>query len=79
MTETPMRSIVKAATWQGLGLVVMTFISWAITGSVTAGSAIALLGMAVGLVTYVLHERLWARVHWGCAPGGEDGQTHTWG
>ncbi|SFC98335.1 DUF2061 domain-containing protein [Tropicimonas isoalkanivorans] len=79
MTETPMRSIVKAATWQGLGLVVMTFISWAVTGSVTAGSAIALLGMAVGLVTYVLHERLWAHVRWGFTPGSEDGQTHTWG
>ncbi len=73
MTDTPMRSIVKAATWQGLGLVVMTFISWAVTGSVTAGGAIALLGMAVGLVTYVLHERLWARVRWGRMPGGEGG------
>jgi uncharacterized membrane protein len=65
MNDTPLRSMAKAATWQALGLVVMTLITWAVTGSVATGSAIALLGAATGTVTYVLHERLWARVGWG--------------
>lgn len=65
MGETPLRSVVKAVTWQALGLVVMTAISWLVTGSVAAGGAIALLGALTGTVTYVMHERLWARVPWG--------------
>lgn len=71
MSETPLRSLLKAVTWQVLGLVVMTMITWAVTGSVATGGAIALLGAAVGMVTYVLHERIWAGIGWGRrhAPG----------
>ena len=65
MVETPRRSFVKALTWQAMGLVVMTTITWAVTGSVGTGGAIALLGAATGMVTYILHERAWARVRWG--------------
>ena len=65
MTDSPIRSIVKALTWQAMGLFVMMLISWAVTGSVTAGGMIAVLGAASGMVTYILHERLWARIGWG--------------
>lgn len=65
MHDTPARSIVKALTWQAMGLVVMTAITWAVTGSVSKGGVVALLGAATGMVTYLLHERLWARVDWG--------------
>ncbi|NDR56892.1 DUF2061 domain-containing protein [Aliiruegeria sabulilitoris] len=65
MTETPRRSFVKALTWQAMGLVVMTAITWTVTGSAGTGGAIALLGAASGMVTYMLHERAWARVRWG--------------
>ncbi|SNS58133.1 DUF2061 domain-containing protein [Tropicimonas sediminicola] len=68
MGETALRSIVKATTWQILGLVVMTLITWAITGSVATGGAIALAGAACGMLTYVLHERVWARIRWGRRP-----------
>ena len=68
MTDSPRRSIVKALTWQAVGLLVMTTITWLVTGSVTTGGAIALLGAATGMVTYVLHERLWAQVGWGRVP-----------
>ncbi len=63
--ETTLRSIVKALTWQGLGLITMTAIGYAITGSARAGSAMALASAASGLVTFIFHERLWARVRWG--------------
>ncbi len=65
MTDTPLRSFTKALTWQALGLVLMTLITWALTGSVATGGAVALLGAATGTVTYMLHERLWARIRWG--------------
>ncbi|WP_138467953.1 DUF2061 domain-containing protein [Poseidonocella sp. HB161398] len=63
--DTPLRTLAKALTWQGLGLGLMTLIGLAFTGSVTTGGGIALTGAATGLVTYALHERVWARVAWG--------------
>ncbi len=65
MTETPLRSIIKALTWQGMGLVVMMLITWLVTGSIAKGGMIAVLGATTGTVTYILHERLWARISWG--------------
>jgi uncharacterized membrane protein len=65
--ETPIRSLAKAVTWQALGLLTMTAITYALTGSLATGGAVALLGAASGMITYVLHERLWARIRWGLA------------
>ena len=59
------RLIVKALTWQLMGLVAMTAIGFIVTGSASAGGAIAVIGAIAGLVTYFLHEKLWARVRWG--------------
>lgn len=68
MIETRRRSLAKALTWQSTGLVLMTAITWWMTGSVATGGMIAVLGAATGMVTYILHERLWARTSWGMAP-----------
>ncbi|PWR03269.1 hypothetical protein DKT77_07325 [Meridianimarinicoccus roseus] len=63
--ESPKRTVVKALTWQALGLVVMTAIGFVVTGSVGAGGSIAVTGALSGLLFYVLHERVWARIGWG--------------
>lgn len=68
MTEQPIRSLAKAITWQSTGLVVMTLISWWVTGSASAGGSIALLGAVSGMLAYLVHERLWARISWGRKP-----------
>lgn len=79
--ETPLRSLAKAVTWQALGLVTMTVITFALTGSLATGGAVALLGAVLGAVFYVLHERIWARIRWGLdeaqrfARGDESGRT----
>jgi uncharacterized membrane protein len=65
MRDTTLRTIAKAVSWQALGLIVMTAIAFVITGSVAEGGLVALTGAATGLVAYVLHERLWARISWG--------------
>jgi uncharacterized membrane protein len=65
--ETPLRSLAKAVTWQALGLVTMTAITFALTGSLATGGAVALVSAITGAVFYILHERLWARVRWGLA------------
>lgn len=63
--DTRARSIAKCLTWQTCGLIVMTLITYGLTGSLATGGAVAVLGTAVGSVTYVLQERAWARIAWG--------------
>lgn len=64
--ETTPRTVLKSLTWQAMGLVTGTAIGWMFTGSVAAGGGIALTGAVTGAGFYVLHERAWARVRWGC-------------
>lgn len=63
--DTTHRTLVKSLTWQALGLVLMTLIGFIATGSWSSGGVIALTTSAISLVTYVLHERFWARIRWG--------------
>ncbi len=63
--ETNKRTIAKAFCWQAVGLIVMTIIGYMFTGSASEGGALALTSAAIGLMTYFLHERMWARVRWG--------------
>ena len=63
--DSPARSIAKAVTWQLLGFAVMMGITFALTGSLMTGGAVALGGAVVGSFTYVVHERIWARIRWG--------------
>lgn len=67
--ETRKRTWIKAIGWQALGLLMMTLLGAIFTGSVSAGGALALASTAIGLCTYVLYERLWARIAWGRIPG----------
>ena len=65
--ETRRRSLTKAVLWQMLGLVVMTVVGLLVTGSASAGGAIALINAALGIVLYTGYERLWQRIGWGRA------------
>ena len=61
------RTLIKAATWQAMGLVTGTAIAWLYTGSIAASGGIAATGAISGAIFYILHERLWARITWGRA------------
>lgn len=63
--ETRARSLVKATVWIAIGLLVMSLVGALFTGSVATGGSMALVNSAIGFVTYLLYERLWARVRWG--------------
>jgi len=60
----------KAIIWQATGLALMLIVGYAFTGSFVLGGSIALFNMAIGLVAYVLYERIWAQVRWGRFSGG---------
>lgn len=63
--ETPLRSLVKAVTWQLLGLVTMTALARLMTGSWTTAGGFALAAALVSLCVFVVHERVWNHISWG--------------
>ena len=63
--DTNKRTIAKALCRQTMGLITMTVIGYIFTESVGEGGALAITSTAIGLVTFFLHERLWAQVRWG--------------
>ena len=65
--ETRRRSLVKAMIWNVIGLAMMTLVGLSATGSVTVGGAMALVNAGLGFVTYLIYERVWARISWGRA------------
>ncbi len=67
--DTRKRLLLKSVTWQLSGFVVMTLVGYIFTGSLSAGSGIALVGMAVGFLSYFFHEAAWNRVMWGRKTG----------
>ena len=63
--ETPRRTLVKSILWSVIGLLVMAAVGFAFTGSVALGGTMAVLNTALGFVSYLIYERLWARISWG--------------
>jgi uncharacterized membrane protein len=63
--ENKKRTWTKALTWQAIGLVMMTAVNYFYLGDLNKGIGLTLLLTVQGLLTYVVHERLWARVRWG--------------
>lgn len=63
--ETRQRTTVKAILWTLLGLVVMACVGLAFTGSVALGGTMALVNAVLGFVTYLIYERIWAKIQWG--------------
>lgn len=63
--ESRARTFAKTMTWQSTGLISMAIMGYIATGSFTAAGGLAVASTALGTVTYVLHERIWARIGWG--------------
>ena len=55
----------KCVTWQALGVVTMTALSYPHTDSLAAAITLAVSSCSLGFVTFFLHERLWSRIRWG--------------
>ncbi|MFP4238925.1 MAG: DUF2061 domain-containing protein [Rhodosalinus sp.] len=63
--ETRARSLLKAVLWQVIGLVTTTLVGLVLTGSAVVGGAMALANCAIGLLAYIIYERLWVHIRWG--------------
>lgn len=66
--EIKRRTWTKALTWQTLGLLVMSLVNYLYLGNLQQSLGLSLVLAGLGLVTYVAHEWLWARVRWGLRP-----------
>lgn len=69
--ETHRRSIAKAVSYRLFASVLTCLIAWAMTGQLGVGLKIGLLDGVMKLLGYFLHERAWARIHWGRPKGPE--------
>ena len=63
--ETTKRTIVKAISWQSLGIIVMSIIGYMHTGSISSAMSLAGSTFIISSVTYVFHEKFWQRISWG--------------
>lgn len=63
--ESKTRSLVKAVLWTLIGFLMMIGVGYVSTGSLSLGSGMALANSTIGLISYVIYERVWARVTWG--------------
>lgn len=59
------RTWTKAVFWQVLGVISMVIVGYLFTGSLRAGGLMAIINAGLGLATYVIYERFWARIRWG--------------
>ena len=63
--QTRSRTLLKAILWNVIGLIMMTLIGWVATGSLGFGGRMAVINTGIGLVVYLVYERIWDRVSWG--------------
>lgn len=63
--ETRLRTLLKACSWQLLGLLTTGLLAYALTGSFAEAGGFAMVTAGTGLLCYILHERLWLAVRWG--------------
>ncbi|MDW4550366.1 DUF2061 domain-containing protein [Defluviimonas sp. D31] len=71
--DTGKRTILKAILWNALGLLTMSLVGLAMTGSAAVGGAMAVMNTLIGLTCYVAYERVWARIGWGRTGGHSHG------
>ncbi len=55
----------NALVWNAMGLAMMTLVGLIATGSAALGGMVALVNTAIGLMMYVIYERVWAGISWG--------------
>ncbi|MBP1853163.1 DUF2061 domain-containing protein [Rhizobium halophytocola] len=63
--ESTGRTILKAITWQTLGITIMTALGYLQTGSLTGALWIAVSASASGFLLFFVHEKIWNAVRWG--------------
>lgn len=63
--ETSKRSLLKAISWQIVGIMITLSVAALYTGSMGQSIELTAIYTAISLIVYTLHERAWQLVPWG--------------
>ncbi|WP_169568808.1 DUF2061 domain-containing protein [Sneathiella limimaris] len=63
--ESTFRIVIKSVTWQLLGIIVVTMLSYIQTGEVLSAFMLAVSASFSGFVFFFIHEKIWSRITWG--------------
>ena len=63
--ETNKRSLLKAISWQILGIIITISVAALYTGSMAQSIELTAIYTALSLIFYTLHERVWQLIPWG--------------
>ena len=63
--ETNKRSLLKAISWQIVGIMITVSVAALYTGSMVQSLELTAIYTALSLISYTLHERIWQRIPWG--------------
>ncbi len=58
------RSIMKAITWEGSGFVLLTGLTYFLTGELLTSSLLSLAWVGTRIVMYYFHDLMWKRIGW---------------
>ena len=63
--DTKLRSWVKSIVWRIIGILLLGWIAFIVTGSWKEMTMITILFHGTRVVMYYFHERIWGRISWG--------------
>ncbi len=63
--DTYNRTLAKTLTYRTSTFLFTYLLTFALTGAKGTSTAIAILSLTLGAVTFIIHERLWTKVRWG--------------
>ena len=69
MINTKKRNIAKATSWKTMGFIMLSVLTYLVTGSLKQMTYIAILYHLTMLIIYMFHERLWDQIRWGKTKG----------
>lgn len=61
--DSHLRSVLKAISWRIIAVIILTTIAWIVTGDVTLSLTIGIIDVAIKIVIYYLHERMWLKIN----------------
>jgi len=65
MKESKKRSVAKTITYRIICIVMLSVITYWITGDVVQMTYIVVIFQSIQVVVYYIHERVWEKVKWG--------------
>jgi len=65
LSERPVRSLLKSASWRVLGTLDTVLITWFVTGELTVAFSVGSIELITKMALYFFHERIWDGIKWG--------------